>query len=278
MLLLALLALTAALPGTETRTGTYTPRLAEAPLGMPRFLPGTADEMMPSIFTWWNILDSLMADFGGQARYQTGYVREFQMRRMVELVRRPGTHLYCEIGMNGGHSTVAMLEANQNLTVHTFDTLAYNYSSVIASLLKTRYRDRITIHEGNSQVLVPAWHRANRPACDMIFVDGDHAFRGARKDLVNMRKLATPDAVLIVDDIAMPPGDALKSLATSGSIAILEEYGPYKAPHPRNPCMRAPVRAECGGNGTRPRPRRGCNPLICVPWGFAVAKYLGAGT
>ena len=40
---------------------------------------------------------------------------------MVDLVRRPEVKTYCEIGMNGGHSTVAMLEANAQLVVHSFE-------------------------------------------------------------------------------------------------------------------------------------------------------------
>jgi hypothetical protein len=38
-------------------------------------------------------------------------LRELQLRRMVQLIRRPGVQRYCEVGMNGGHSATAMLYA-----------------------------------------------------------------------------------------------------------------------------------------------------------------------
>ena len=111
------------------------------PLGAARFLPESEEEALLGIFASWNMLDAQMyamtrirrnesemaelrrrqgnalpANHGHEHverkhTWQTGYLRELQLRRMVQLVRRPGVQRYCEVGMNGGHSATAMLYA-----------------------------------------------------------------------------------------------------------------------------------------------------------------------
>ena len=104
------------------------------PLGSPRYIVNARSERARpsyyhSIFELWDELDAVMWNatnlaensseagrVGRKHAWQTGYVRELQVRRMVELVREPTTATYCEVGMNGAHSTVAMLlaKAEQN--------------------------------------------------------------------------------------------------------------------------------------------------------------------
>ena len=77
-------------------------------LGAARFRP-TDDEVLPAVFATWNVLDAIMythsklvrnateaaatrrpREFVGRMHaWQTGYLREVQLRRMVELVRQP---------------------------------------------------------------------------------------------------------------------------------------------------------------------------------------------
>ena len=53
-------------------------------------------EALGAIFTWWNVLDGVMAAHS-RIHWQTGYVRELQLRRMVQLVQAPGVSHYCEV-------------------------------------------------------------------------------------------------------------------------------------------------------------------------------------
>jgi hypothetical protein len=55
----------------------------------------TTDEIIHSIFTFWNLLDRVMIG-SSRSNYQTGYVREVQVRRMVQLVTSPLVRTYCE--------------------------------------------------------------------------------------------------------------------------------------------------------------------------------------
>ena len=89
-------------------------------------------------------------------RYQTGYLREIQVRRMVQLVRAPHVKTYCEVGMNGGHSVSAMLLANQNVTAHVFDLFKWKYSAPVVSLLNMTFSpERFDVHAGYAGTRCP---------------------------------------------------------------------------------------------------------------------------
>ena len=132
--------------------------------------------------------------------WQTGYVRELQLRRMVELARAPGVSTYCEIGFNGGHSSAAMLLANPTLTVHAFDLMAWEYSNATAALLRTTFGRRFRIHRGDSRVTVPLWASRHFRACDLTFIDGDHSRAGAQLDYDNYIGFVKPGGFVVFDD------------------------------------------------------------------------------
>ena len=191
-----------------------------------------------------------------------GYVREIQVRRMIQLVSAPGTRTYCEVGMNGGHSAVAMLLSNQNLTVHSFDLFEHEYAAPVVHLLNQTFGHRFVSHRGDSRRVVPPWASEHAGLCDVLLVDGDHSMRGAVADLQNLRRAAATSAPVIVDDVAAINGDpsgpeaALASLNASGELAILETYGPYRPESAHNPCT-AGIR----------------HSTNCVPWGYVIARY-----
>ena len=97
------------------------------PLGVARFLPNSEEEALLGIFASWNMLDAQMyamtrmlrnesemrelrsrqgnalpGNYGHEMvdrshMWQSGYLRELQLRRMVQLIRRPGVQRYCEV-------------------------------------------------------------------------------------------------------------------------------------------------------------------------------------
>ncbi|MGV8875749.1 MAG: class I SAM-dependent methyltransferase [Rhodococcus sp. (in: high G+C Gram-positive bacteria)] len=61
---------------------------------------------------------------------------------------------------------------------------------------------RHTLIHGDSHTTIAAYAKEHPDArFDVIFVDGDHSVEGARADLDDLRALATPDSVVIMDDI-----------------------------------------------------------------------------
>ena len=237
-----------------------------------RFEPRDSSELFSAIFTWWSILDSVMVSkLGGN--YASGYVRELQLRRMVQLVQTPQTNRYCEIGMNGGHSVVAMLEANRNLTADVFDLMAWSYSADVGRLLSTRFGSRFRLHRGDSKLRVPALAKSGHlnGTCDLLFIDGNHHPKGVRDDLLNCRRIAAPGARLVIDDVAVSsktqPGPvvALRQMEAAGVVRVHERYGTFPGGHYYNPCMRKPA---SDARYTKTRTMQ-----FCIPWGFAVGVY-----
>ena len=241
------------------------------PLGAPRFTPRTDGELMHSIFASWNLLDALMYSHETATIFQTGYLRELQVRRMVQLARRPRTRHYCEVGMNGGHSLAAVLLSNANVTAHVFDLFKWRYSWPAATLLNASFCGRLNFYPGWSHHTLPqftAQARSRGISCDLMLVDGGHTFRAARADIEELQAIANANTLVVTDDIGMPPGFAIKVLNRTGTLRIEEIYGPYQRRTRHNPCMRAPKDMPVA------RARSG---RMCPMWGFAVSRYLRPG-
>ena len=81
----------------------------------------------------------------------------------------------------------------------------------------------------------------------MLLVDGDHGYRGALLDIRNMRALAKPGAVLLVDDLDEGPGPALRQAQAEGLVEILDirMFNASTVADEVNPCVRR-VRPPCG--------------------------------
>ena len=245
----------------------------------PRWTPSntTANAMLASIFTWWNLLDQQMQFHDPVYRMSHGYMRELQLRRMLELVHGKHNACYCEIGMNGGHSAVAMLQANPTLHVHSFDIMRINYSWPIAQLLQSTFGERFTLHPGNSRVTVPHAATGAMPGqcttdtpggrralrCDVLFVDGEHTAQGACIDTFHARGLAASDnAIVVMDDViaGSGPNMVLHEFMTMSRLTLLERYGPYSPSSRHSPCQRTSRYGDlCGG------------------WGFIIARYNQSG-
>jgi hypothetical protein len=239
----------------------------QSTLGTARLVPRTEDETLQAIFASWNLLDGLMYQHMPNSPFQTGYLREVQLRRMVQLARAPHVRTYCEVGMNGGHSLVAMLLANERLHAHVFDLFKWQYSWSAAHLINASFSGRASFYEGWSHRTLPRFvndSRARGVTCDLLLVDGGHTFRAARTDIEELQAVANPQSKVMTDDIGMPPGYAIKVLNRTGTLIIEELYGPFPRGDRHSPCMRAPP-------GMASNQRK--SGRMCPSWGFAVSRY-----
>ena len=217
-----------------------------------RFVPRDENETFSSIFTMWNLLDRMMLTHEPNHNFAAGYVRELQLRRMYRLVNSPTTvQTYCEIGLNGGHSAVAMLLMSPLLKVIAFDLLMWRYSQPVVELLRQLFQERFELHPGDSADTVRAFARNSTERCNLIFIDGSHKRRDVLRDLQQMTSLSAPGAAVIADDIGAAPGCDVRDAQDAGLVAVEEIYGPFDSPSPHNPC------------------RRG----VCTNWGFVVLRY-----
>ena len=229
---------------------------------VPRFIPRSNNERLTSIYTWWNILDRLMEktylmhnEYGTVnvgPKWIYGYVRRHQMEvytTQLGLVNPVGRKKrYCEIGVNGGHGTVAMLLTDPNLDVVSFDLGAYRYSKKVYDIIGWSFPGRITFHVGSSyddggtmgtvNKFAEAVASGREEPCDVILIDGDHRHYGAYQDILNARKIAACDNVLLFDDLNEASGGAFNQAVKEEVLTLHKRYSGGAQNRDVNPCLR----------------------------------------
>tara|TARA_Y100000389_G_C17465262_1_gene524900 strand:- start:2338 stop:2946 length:609 start_codon:yes stop_codon:yes gene_type:complete len=107
-----------------------------------------------------------------------------------------------EIGFNAGHSADKILTLKKNINMISFDTMQHSYSCYGKIYIEEKYDDRHLMFAGTSQKTIPAFHKLHpNYKADLIFIDGDHSEKGAYLDIVNCKKLAHKDTIILIDDI-----------------------------------------------------------------------------
>lgn len=152
--------------------------------------------------------------------------------------------LAMEIGFNGGHSAELFLKSNKFLNLISFDLGNHDYVSLGKNFIDNSYPFRHRLILGDSRSTVPKFSKEN-PCVkfDFIFIDGGHDYDIAMADLVNCRRLSTPDTVVILDDTRSTPpirqwnegpNKAWGELRAQGQI---KELGSEDYPHPPHAAM-----------------------------------------
>ena len=122
------------------------------------------------------------------------------------LARQSWVQQVCEIGFNAGHSALYWLASSNKTRLLSFDLGSHDYAKVMATYMKSVYPDRFQIVWGDSTKSVPNYVQSltssgSSLACDVIVVDGGHAYEIALADIKNMRAFAkSPRHLVIVDD------------------------------------------------------------------------------
>ena len=101
-----------------------------------------------------------------------------------------------EIGLNGGHSMAIFLLSNPRLEVLSFDICEHMYVKDIANYFKNKYNFKFI--EGNSLYTVKEYD--NNTKYDVIHIDGGHGEDCVRNDLINCKKFAHKNTLMIFDD------------------------------------------------------------------------------
>ncbi len=137
-----------------------------------------------------------------------------------------------EIGFNGGHSMLMMLTANPGMEVQSFDVGVHDYSKPALEVLKGMFAStgaRIDVQWGNSTETVPAFQSKHpNKKYDVVIVDGAHTTDMCVQDTLNMRVMAKPGSMLIIDDTPCKAGycvdECVEALTKAGVIKLLRAH------------------------------------------------------
>ena len=111
-----------------------------------------------------------------------------------------------EIGFNAGHSAELFLK-NSEAVVYSFDLGEHfhQYLKYGKQYINNTYINRHILILGDSTIRIPIFAQNNNIKFDIIFIDGGHSYDVAYADLMNCRKLATENTIIIMDDIIKKP-------------------------------------------------------------------------
>ncbi len=125
--------------------------------------------------------------YSQQIPYQTELLKNFAKSAKTIL----------EIGFNGGHSAEIFL-SNSEAIVTSFDLGCYDYVFKGKKYIDLTFPDRHVLILGDSRKTVKEY--SSEPF-DLIFIDGGHTYNIAKSDLINCKKFANENTILLMDDI-----------------------------------------------------------------------------
>lgn len=112
----------------------------------------------------------------------------------------------CEIGFNAGHSSILILEGQNNNTLNytIFDIGEHKYMKPCFNYIKQNYKNaNIELIEGNSIETIPEWIEINKNKIgtySLIHIDGGHSFECIENDMKNADILIMKEGIIIIDD------------------------------------------------------------------------------
>lgn len=111
-----------------------------------------------------------------------------------------------EIGFNSGVSAINFLNSTKNTIVVSFDIMLHNYCWYSKMFIDNKYPGRHILIAGDSTIQVKIIAPLLGFKFDLIFIDGDHNYNSAYKDIINCKEVAHKNTMVILDNVAPHTG------------------------------------------------------------------------
>lgn len=107
-----------------------------------------------------------------------------------------------EIGFNAGHSADIFLKSNPNINLVSCDINQRPCTLYGKQFIDKTYPDRHKLIIGDSTIVLPTYISTLTHKYDLIFIDGGHTYDVAKADIMNCKKLAHDNTIVIMDDVS----------------------------------------------------------------------------
>jgi len=130
-----------------------------------------------------------------------GHIKEHaQIKLLKKFATQPNILSIMEIGFNAGHSAEIFLSENAELKLTSFDLGNHHYVTIGKEFIDKKFPNRHTLLLGDSRKTLPDFIKNNNVKFDLIFIDGGHNYNIAKSDIINCKKLAKRNTIVIMDD------------------------------------------------------------------------------
>jgi predicted O-methyltransferase YrrM len=128
---------------------------------------------------------------------------------------------YMEVGIRTGYSMACVTSFSKNCEIYGFDMWIKKYAGVenpgkkfvLNQLKTTNYKGKINFIDGNTKHTLPSFFEKNNINFDLITIDGDHSFNGAKNDLNYAFEHCNKNGAIVLDDVAQKAfGNGLSKL------------------------------------------------------------------
>jgi hypothetical protein len=155
------------------------------------------------------------------------FMSDEQRQTIVKRLKKlPHIESVAEISLNGGHNAETFFTSCLNLKKFTiFNANNHLYATAAADYFRKVHKTAFEFVPGNSRVSVPTY-ASNNPnqLFDLIWIDGEHSYNECRADLLNCKKLAHPETVVLIDDYTSAVYEVVQELQNSGVLKVKQVF------------------------------------------------------